>query len=176
MKRLSVFIPGLILIVLGGWFLAQNLGAPLPDIWTLWPAFIVFGGVNSLIEFFARGRTDTERIFNGVLGILIGGFFFMFTLGYWQWAAMGQLWPILILILSISFFAQWLTQPSRTRRLIPAIVTLVVGVFFLPSTMEWLPPNVSKAILQFWPALLIVAGVIVLAVNLFRKKPTDVEP
>ncbi|MBI5081063.1 MAG: hypothetical protein HZB17_07140 [Chloroflexi bacterium] len=45
MKNYRALIPGLVLILIGGWFLAQNLGVLLPDIWNLWPGFIVLGGV-----------------------------------------------------------------------------------------------------------------------------------
>src|SRR3972149_4238376 len=98
MNNYRALIPGLVLILIGGWFLAQNLGVPLPNFWNLWPVFLVLGGVSSLTKYFSQGRTNSSHVFNATLAILLGAFFFMFSLGIWQWEMMAQFWPLLLII------------------------------------------------------------------------------
>jgi hypothetical protein len=57
-NRRGAIIPGLFLILLGGWFLAQNLGAPLPQIGKLWPAFPLVFGLAMLVRYFTEGRRE----------------------------------------------------------------------------------------------------------------------
>lgn len=162
MKNYRALIPGLVLILIGGWFLAQNLGVLLPDIWNLWPGFIVLGGVSSLTKYFSQGRVNGAHLFNATLAILLGVFFFMFTLGVWQWEMMAQFWPLLLIIVGAAFFVQWLVEIRVTRRLILALVVGGIGVFFLPSTLGWLAPELASQIQRLWPIALIVAGIVVL--------------
>ncbi len=136
MKRYSALVPGLILIFVGGWFLAQNMGLSLPNIWNLWPAFIVFGGLSSLTQYFSQGRTNTSHLFNATLAILLGAFFFMFSLGYWQWPMMAQFWPLLLLIVGTAFFVQWLFEVRVTRRLILALVIGGAGALSIDGLLS----------------------------------------
>lgn len=169
MKPFRALIPGLILIFIGGWFLAQNLGIALPNIWNLWPAFIILGGISSLVSYFSQGRSNSSHLFNAALSFMLGAFFFMFSLGIWQWSMMAQFWPLLLIIVGLAFFIQWAVEIRVTRRLILALLVSGVGIFFLPSTMGWLAPELSQQILRFWPAMLIVAGVVVLLSGVFKK-------
>jgi len=169
MKQYRALLPGLVLIFIGVWVLAKNLDAPLPEIWTLWPIFIVIGGISSLMRYFSEGRTNNSHLFNATLSILLGAFFFMFSLGYWKWESMAQFWPLLLIIVGAAFFVQWLVEIRVTRRLIFALVIGGIGVFFLPSTMGWLAPELSAQIQRLWPVALIVAGLVVLFGGVFKQ-------
>ena len=169
MKTYRALFPGLILIFIGGWFLAQNLGLPLPNVWNLWPAFLVLGGVSSLMNYFSQGRVNSSHIFNATLALLLGAFFFMFSLGFWQWEMMAQFWPLLLIIVGTAFFAQWLVEIRVTRRLILSLVVGGVGVVFLPSTLGWLAPELAAQIQRLWPIALIVAGIVVLFGGVFKQ-------
>ena len=129
--RRGAIIPGLFLILLGGWFLAQNLGVPLPQIGQLWPAFPLVFGLAMVVRYFAEGRREDGLVFIGVAGALVGAFFFAFTLGPLEWAQMRDFWPVFVLIGSAAFFAQWLTQPRNFGLLVPAVLALGVGGGFL---------------------------------------------
>ncbi len=171
--RRGAIIPGLLLILLGGWFLADNLGAPLPNLGDLWPAFPLFFGLAFLIQFFTGGRRDDGLIFVGVGGALVGAFFFAFTLGPLEWAQMGTFWPVFILIGSAAFFGQWLARPRNLGLLIPAIIALVVGGVFLLGNAGALSPAMREQLIKFWPVLLIFAGLLTLAGYFFRAPRRD---
>jgi len=44
-----------------------------------------------------------------------------------------------------------------------------IGIFFLPSTMGWLAPELSAQIQRLWPVALIVAGIVVLFGGVFKQ-------
>ena len=129
----SYFLTAIFVILLSTWFEAQSLGFPMPSFFVgnLLPAFIVIGGLSSLMRYFSEGRTNSSHLFNATLAILLGAFFFMFLLSYWQWESMAQFWPLLLIIVGAAFFVQWLAEIRVTRRLIFALVVGGIGVFFL---------------------------------------------
>ena len=85
---------GLTLIGLGVVFLfAQFIG------WDrIWPLFPILGGLAALAGYLLSGFRDSGLVFLGVGAVLVGLFFFGFTLGYWEWSDMARLWPVFVLI------------------------------------------------------------------------------
>ncbi|MGH2521265.1 MAG: LiaI-LiaF-like domain-containing protein [Anaerolineales bacterium] len=167
-NRRSAIIPGLILILLGGWLLAQNLGVGLPGLDQLWPGFPLFFGLAFLLQFFLGGRTDDGLVFVGVAATLIGAFFFAFTLGLLHWSDMGRYWPVFVLIGGAAFLAQWVVRPSQRGLLIPALMALLVGGVALLLTLGRASPALVEQVTKLWPLALIVAGLLTLAGYFFR--------
>lgn len=165
MIQRSSIIPGLLLVLLGLWFLAGNFGLRLPDLSTLWPIFPLLGGLASILDYFRTGRHDSGKIFFGVAAAGVGAFFFMFTLGRLAWSQMGQYWPVFLLILSAAFFAQWLVEPSRRGVLVPAAISLIIGLIFMPELRRFLNPVVVDNLVKLWPLALVLAGLAVLVSN-----------
>jgi hypothetical protein len=165
-KRGSI-IGGIILILIGAWLLAQQLGANVPSLGQLWPGFIILGGLISLISFVSDRKSD--QLFFGIAGILTGGFFFLFTLGRLSWQEdMGRYWPVFVLIFSVASLAQWIAAPSQRGYLVQAALGLFIGLFFLAYNFNLFNRALTQQILQFWPVLLILAGLIAL-VRTIRK-------
>src|SRR5262245_17497926 len=113
--RSSLF-PGLLLILLGLYFLSNQLNVRLPGLGQLWPALPVLAGPALLAEYAAGERRDPGQIFAGVVALLAGGLFFLFTLHLAlplpgledgvSWGDMGRLWSVWILIVGLAFLAQ----------------------------------------------------------------------
>ena len=167
-NRRGAIIPGLLLIALGAWLLAQNLGVPLPGVERLWPVFPMFFGLAFLLQFFLGGRKDEGLVFVGVGATLVGAFFFAFTLGRLEWAQMGDYWPVFVLIGSAAFLAQWLVRPAQRGLLVPMFIGLIVGGLFLAANLGLLNAGVREQLIKLWPLALIVAGLITLAAYFFR--------
>lgn len=153
---------GAFLILLGGWLLARNLGRRVPGLEQLWPALPLVYGLASLIEFFAGGRRRAELVFTGVAAGLAGAFFFVFTLGRerWNWAAW---WPALVLIAGAAYLAHWLVEPREWGRLTLAALALAGGGLALAATQGLFARAVVDDLARAWPALLILAGLGLLA-------------
>jgi hypothetical protein len=168
----SAIIPGLFLIAIGVWLLAQNLGVSLPGLERLWPVFPLLGGLAFLIQYFGNGRRDDGLVFVGVAALLVGAFFFAFTLVPLRFddGGLNRWWPVFILIGAAAFFAQWLANVRAWGRLVAAGLALVIGALALASTQQVFSTELVTQLLRLWPLLLILLGVITLARVLYRGK------
>ncbi len=160
-RNLGALWAGLILIGLGIVVLvAQAFG------WDrLWPVFPLLAGIAFWIVFFVGGMRDTGLTWIGTVALLLGVFFFGFTLGYWEWAQMSQLWPVFPLIAGIAWLIQFLASRARdVGALGIGLAALVAGVVGLGYTYNVVRGN----ILNFWPVLIVFAGLVILVTGLVR--------
>jgi len=160
-------IGGLILIAIGIWFLLGSLGVNLPDIGRLWPIFPTLAGLAFIAGYFMGSEKEAGLLIPGVGAFLTGIFFFFFTFGLFEWGAMSRLWPVFPLIGGIAFTAVWLAGGRQEAGLlVPAGGALAVGIIGLIFTLG----RFSFALIAtYWPVILIVIGLGILAQNLIRK-------
>jgi hypothetical protein len=154
MHRRDAILSGLLLIFLGAWLLARNFGMPLPGLEVLWPIFPTLGGVALLVQYLLEGRRQPGPVFPGVALLLVGLFFFGFTLHYFAWSEMGRLWPVFILIGGVAFFVQWVAQADQRGRLFMSALALVIGGVALAATHQYL----SAVVFKLWPLIFIFIG------------------
>jgi hypothetical protein len=160
-ERLGTVWAGLGLITVGiALVAAQWLG------WDrLWPLFPAMGGVGLLAAYVLTGRKDEGLVFLGISALLVGLFFFGFTLGYWEWGQMADLWPVFPLIGGVAFLALFFAERTRdVGTLGVALAALIVGGVGLAFTYGL----VNSDIWRFWPVLLIMMGVLSLVGGLLR--------
>lgn len=159
--RLGTVWAGLGLIGLGiALVVAQWIG------WDrIWPLFPVLGGLGLLVAYLLTGSKDEGLVFLGVLALLVGLFFFGFTLGFWEWSQMATLWPVFPLIGGVAFVALFFAQRSRDLGALGVgCAALIVGIVGLAFTYGL----VGSDIWRFWPLLLILMGVLSLVGGLWR--------
>jgi len=151
--------PGILLIVLGIALLVGNLG--YFSLLDFWPILIVLAG----ILFFIQWLTDRENY--GLLMpttiMITTGILFLYCQLY-GWYQMKDLWPIFIMAPGAGFMLMYLLGEQETGLLIPGGIMLTVGILFL-SANDWA--------WRWWPAVLIVVGVLIL---LRPPKPTIITP
>jgi len=162
MQRRSNLIPGLILLLLGGYFLARNLGVRMPGLNALWPVFPLGFGLLLLARYLGGEREDPGQVFVGTVALLIGAFFFLFTLDVLRWGQMGVFWPAFVLIGGAGFLAHWAARPSDRGVLVPALLALIVGGIALLFTLGRVEPVLGRQIARFWPVALIILGLAIL--------------
>jgi len=151
--RVGVVWAGLSLIGLGAAFLlAQSFG------WgRIWPIFPLIGGLAFLGSYVATGFTDGGLAFVGTAATLIGLFFFGFTLGVWEWADMGRLWPVFPIIGGIAFVILFLADRAHELSVLGiGVAAIVVGLGGLAVIHGYAGTN----LVQWWPVLLILVGAI----------------
>ncbi|RPI49353.1 MAG: hypothetical protein EHM56_12500 [Chloroflexi bacterium] len=159
--RLGTVWAGLGLIGLGiAFVVAQWIG------WDrIWPLFPVLGGIGFLAWYALTGFKDEGLVFVGIMALLVGLFFFGFTLGFWEWGQMGDLWPVFPLIGGVAFLALFFAERTRdVGTLGVGCAALIVGVVGLAFTYGL----VGSDIWRFWPLLLILMGVLSLVGGLLR--------
>jgi hypothetical protein len=151
--RLGFIVAGLVLIGLGAvLLLARWVG------WEkIWPVFPLLGGLAFLAGYAASGFKETGLVFVGTVAVLIGLFFFGFTLGFWEWADMVRLWPVFLLIGGLAFVLLFAVDRKHdVGTLGVGCAAVVVGVVGLAITYGFLGSDVVK----LWPLLLILMGLI----------------
>jgi len=176
-RRTGQIIPAFLLIAVGVLFLLVNSGAlPRVSIGDLWPALPALLGVGLLLQFFLGRMRDPGLVTGGTIFLLIGLFFFLFTLeanvpglGRVHWGMMAELWPAFPLIVAIGLLMQWLAGGLRdTGLLIPVTILGIVGLGGFAFTLAGFPT--FRALTQYWPVLLIVLGAVVLIRSLIRPR------
>jgi hypothetical protein len=160
--RLGVVSAGLGLIGFGVAFLvAQLIG------WDrVWPIFPIAGGLAFFLGYAASGFRDGGLVFVGTGAVLVGVFFFGFSLGRWEWEEMSRLWPVFPLIGGVAFFALFLAERSARDIGVLGVsfAALIVGGVGLAYTHDM----VAGDIIKLWPLLLILVGLATLANALIR--------
>jgi hypothetical protein len=100
----GAWIGGVVLIALGVIFLAQNLGAPLPQNW--WAVFILIPAIASFGSAWRTYQRNDRQVTGAVRGGIVGGciltvlaaaLFFGF-----DW---GKYWPVILILLGITALA-----------------------------------------------------------------------
>ena len=179
-SRNGVLVPGLVLIVLGAWFLIRALGVNLPGMSAMWPIFPTIVGLSMFVGWFfsANKRGSYGMMIPAVINFLVGVFFFGFTFSIFQWSDMAALWPVFPLIVGVAFFVAWVFSGLRDwGLLIPCAITAGVGIVGLGYTVFG-QVEAFSALLRFWPVLLIGLGVLVLiggVVGGGRKEPSEAQ-
>lgn len=151
--RSGFIVAGLVLIGLGAvLLLAQWLG------WQkIWPIFPLLGGLAFLAGYAASGFKETGFVFVGAVAMLIGLFFFGFTLGFWEWADMVKLWPVFPLIGGLAFVLLFAVDRKHdVGTLGVGCAAIVIGVVGLAVAYGFL----GGEVVQLWPLLLILMGLI----------------
>ncbi len=131
----------------------------------LWPIFPLFAGVAFWAGYFVGGMRDWGLTWIGTVALLLGIFFFGFTTGRWEWAQMAQLWPVFPLIAGVAWIVQFAASRARdVGALGIGLVALAAGIVGLGYTQNLIQGN----IIRFWPLLIVLGGVVILAAGLFR--------
>ena len=154
-------ILGIVLVTAGVWFFLRNLGVGLPGPAELWPVFPCLAGVAFLGSFVTSKNRSPGLVFLGTAGLLVGLFFFTFTVGPLQWWRMEDYWPAFPLIAGLSFVATWVAGRFREPGLlVPATVSLLAGVVGFSFTLGWFDVWVMPVLASGWPLVLVAMGLL----------------
>jgi hypothetical protein len=169
-KRAGTVVPGVILILLGLFFLLQQFAPGFLGWDTIWPIFPTLGGVAFLFGWlFSRDR-DPGLLFIGTAATLIGLFFFAFTFNLFEWADMGKLWPAFPLIGGFAFLALFAGGRFRDWGAagVGCVAVLIGGIAF-GFTLFRLPRALADVLIKLWPLALILIGLFIL-VGVFLRR------
>lgn len=155
---------GIVLIVLGLIFLATTQGYFNFDWGTIWPAFVVLGGVIPLLNL-PNAHTPAQRgglVIGATIPILLGVYFFGAVNNWIGW----EMWPVYPLIVGIAFFAGYLASGfQEVGFIIPGVILTAVGLVFGAFVLS----NQYDLLGKIWPLFLILAGVLALIIPATRR-------
>jgi hypothetical protein len=171
----------IVLILVGLFFLLNNVGV-FDDlelsIDELWPGFLVLGGLAFWLQYLFGGTQDPGYVFVGTAALLLGLFFFLFTLnvelpfefenlrGPIDWDDSELLWPAYPIIGGIAFVILGIFGRDGGA-LGVGLVAIAVGGIAFPFTLG--RAEGLEEIGRFWPVLLILIGGVALLQPLFRR-------
>jgi hypothetical protein len=161
----GAIFPGLVLILVGLWFLLRAFGVRVPGMDQLWPIFPVLAGLGFFLGFlFSPDKRSAYGLaIPGTITFLVGLLFFAFTLGYLEWGAMESLWPVFLIIVGASFVVAWIFSGLREwGLLIPGGIVGGVGVVALGFALGGQGAAWARVISRGWPVILIAIGLAVL--------------
>ncbi len=145
---------GWILVVLGLFFLLQYL-LDWEFYWAV--VLIVVGGVLFLYALIKRSEAG---IFPGTFLFLLGLIFLLHQIDLID--PLTKTWPLILIIIGISFVMIFLVRPQDWGVLIPGGILTILGLIFLLRNYRYISWGTVGDILQWWPLILIVLGVILL--------------
>jgi hypothetical protein len=170
-----VFFGGLLLMLLGCAFLLGTM-AGISGISVMTAFFFIV--VGSACAFFAvKLNKRSLYLFFATFFILVGFFLFLSSLGIIP-MALKNWWP------SISVFAGLALIPSgwhfygviKIRYLVPAVAFIFLGAVLLIFSLDVVTFSFKQFILNWWPLLIVMAGLILVLISLgTRSGPKDSE-
>ncbi len=146
--------------------LTANSGLNLPNLYQLWPSFIIFGGLYTLWQYLKNPKQNASFAFIGLTILGTGAFFFIFSLdiawpliGRIRWSDMEMLWPLFLVISASAFIGEViLTGFRKLYLLLPGCLSLLMGLSILPVTMGIVRGARLYPVLDFWPLVLVILG------------------
>lgn len=174
-KRRSI-TTGVLLILIGGWFLALEIFEPLND-WAdaiaEWPMWIVAVGILFLITAIVGGTPGLAipaAIISGIGGIL----FYQNATGEWEtWA---YAWTLIPGFVGVGVLISNLLQ-GKVRRAVREGGGGMLGSLFLFGIFGGLlypsvgGPEFLDQLRNYWPVVLIAAGIWMLIRPMLKRKP-----
>ena len=156
--RTRPIIPAIILILVGVWFLLQNLNVPGVRLEAFWPIFLVIGGIALIIRYFTNPTADPDDLGGAIFMTLLGVFF----LGWYNLNWFGQewevAWPIFPFLLGVSSGINWLLHWRRWGQLLWAFIGLAVAAVGFAYTTGAIEGDLPQQLARLWPIFIILAA------------------
>ncbi|MDR2020871.1 MAG: hypothetical protein LBQ14_08920 [Treponema sp.] len=167
-----VFIAGLLLMLLGSAFLLGTL-TDASRLSVLGSFFFVIIGAG--LAFIAIKLTRRSiYLFFACFFILIGFFLFLSVLQIVSFS-FSQGWPFLSVFAGLALIpAGWYHYNAvKGRYVVPALVFIILGCILTVFSFDIVPFSFKQFILNWWPIVVALAGLLLLLLSLGTKKAED---
>jgi hypothetical protein len=163
-----VFIIGLLLMFLGTAFLLGTLEGTSGSS-VLWAFFFVI--IGALFAFFAiRLNKRSTYLFCATFFLMVGLFLFLSALHIIP-IAFSQGWPLLSIFAGFALFPSgWRRYGAfRSRFVVPSLLFVILGCVLLIFSFDVVPFSFAQFILNWWPLLIVLAGMLLTLISLGTK-------
>ena len=155
-KKKHSLIPGIFLIGLGLWMLADHV----PSIRLIWTDYFYYVLLFCSALLFAEAirKKNSSPVFLAVITLIIGSFFALRTNGIiFNWTQ--PVWPIFPFALGIAFFSLFLIRPQDWGVLIPGALFLFFSISAGAEAMFDKDLELTDLFSMYWPVVVIVIGI-----------------
>lgn len=155
-RRPSI-LPGLILIVIGAVLLVNKL-TPYSIGWDeIYPLILMILGL-VIFRTVLSHRHNKGGVFLGSLLFLLGGYFFLKNYDIIPYHYVREVWPIILMILGLSFLSVFIFYPKDWGPVIPGGILLFIGTVILLRRLDLFYLDIGEIISDYWPITLILIG------------------
>lgn len=117
---------GTVVLAVGLWLLLDSAGMGVPDLGRHWPAFLIFGGLASLLDWAVVSRRPGSAG-QAVVGVGLGILFYLLELDRLAWRDFGDWWPSLFLIAGLAYLTAWAADRFDSSRFL-AVGLVLLGL------------------------------------------------
>jgi hypothetical protein len=180
-------VGGVVLILLGIASLAGTLNVFDLGWGNLWPVFLAVPGAGLLALAFTMSKERRAAVvMGGTTLLLLSVFFFAFTLDRAEWSEQATLWPLYVMIPGLGALVAYLASDMERPAylMLGAVISTVAGILLVGTvtgslerlvmrlpTLQVTDPALLYFLQTWWPAGLLIAGFIPLAVSLVADTP-----
>ncbi|MDR0374363.1 MAG: DUF5668 domain-containing protein [Treponema sp.] len=167
-----VFFTGLTLVLVGFAFLLGSEDA-VSQQYVLLAFLFMLSGVG--VAFFAiKLNKRAVYLFFACLSILVGIFLFLDALSLFPFS-FRQAWPLMAVFSGLSLIpAGWRRYSTlNIKFLAPSLAFIALGVCLLIFSFRVVPFKFSQFILNWWPLLILLAGVLLMLLTLGTKHTSE---
>ena len=152
------------LFILAGSLLLLWTSADIPHAQLLWPLFLILPGLGFLYKAVVRNGSEKHTIPGTFLTLL--GIYFLLCNTVLPDNEIEKIWPIFMLITGLSMIPYGIKKNRilKIRIIVPAGAIIIMSLFFLPFTLKLLTVKFINFATRWWPALLIILGLIFLTI------------
>ncbi|MDR2102292.1 MAG: hypothetical protein LBP43_06950 [Treponema sp.] len=166
------FIFGSILMFLGNAFLLSSLaGTSRMSVLAAF-FFIIIGSGCAVLAIKLNKRS--LYLFFAAFFMLVGFFLFLSALGIIP-AAFSRAWPLLSVFSGLALFpAGWRRYGTfRSHYVVPSLAFVLLGSILLVFYFDMVPFSFSQFMIDWWPLLVVLGGLILVLVSLGTKSDAE---
>jgi hypothetical protein len=167
-----IFFAGLAMMLIGTVFLISTITG-ISRFSLFWSClFLIIGGLFAVLAIKVRKRS--VYFFFAAFFILTGLFSLLSLLGIIP-LRLAQGWPLLSVFAGIALaLAGWRHfRDIRIRYLIPALAFTALGFVLLPFSLKLVAFSFKRFMINWWPLLLVLAGLVLVLLSLGTKPKND---
>jgi hypothetical protein len=167
-----VFIAGLLLMVVGVTFLLGSLNNVSKKYVLLAFLFVIIGA--SIAIFAIKLNKRALYLFFAGFFILVGFFLFLSALNIFPFP-FSKAWPLISVFSGLALIpAGWRKYGVlRSNFIVPSLAFIVLGTVLLVFSFHIVPFNFKQFILNWWPMLIVLTGLLLVLLTLGTKNSKE---
>ncbi|RKY82069.1 hypothetical protein DRQ07_02335 [candidate division KSB1 bacterium] len=172
-EKKQSLIPGIILIGIGIILLSPGLGRGI-DWWDhVVPIFIILLSIAFLTE--NIWHHNKKSLFWGVVLIVIGTFYTLRNFDVIPYYYIDEYWPLFLFAPGLGSLIQNLAYKDEGRKYSTATILISMSVVFFFFTLPYDFDLIEGFLSKFWPAFLILIGLLFILTGLKRPQNEEIE-
>jgi len=150
-------LPGLLLIFLGLYLLAQKLDWIDLDWIHIYPVLLLFAGARAFMRY--RQFLHSNSLFNAVFLGTLGGFFLIRNYELIPFWPIETAWPIFLIAAGFGFLAMYLRHSKNVFDFIFGVLLAALGLIIFFNNLNLIR---AQFLADLWPIIFIIIGIVLI--------------